>query len=138
MDTRTAEQRSRIMKSVGTSHTGPELLVRRILHGMGYRFRLHRSDLPGKPDIVLPRFKIAIFVHGCFWHGHRCKKGRAPKSRQEYWLPKLAANCARDKRQLKAIRALGWSALTVWQCETKDPVALARSLKSSLPKSTRG
>lgn len=137
VDTRSPEQRSKIMKSVGTVHTGPELVVRRLLHKLGYRFRLHRKNLPGKPDIVLPKYKAAIFVHGCFWHGHGCTKGKPPKSRKGYWLPKLAANRARDRRNLKSLDALGWRSLVIWQCQTRDPVALTQVLKSSLRKSNR-
>jgi DNA mismatch endonuclease (patch repair protein) len=137
VDTRSPEQRSKIMKSVGTAHTGPEITVRRLLHKLGYRFRLQGMNLPGRPDIVLPRFKTAIFVHGCFWHGHRCAKGKPPKSRKDYWLPKLAANRARDRKNLKSLDALGWRHLVVWQCETRDTVALARLLKSNLRRSNR-
>src|SRR3712207_4654869 len=114
MDTRSPEQRSRIMRSVGTQNTGPEWIVRRLLHSNGYRYRLHPKRLPGKPDIVFPSRRKAIFVHGCFWHGHKCDKGRAPKSRLDYWAPKLEANAARDARNLRQLADLGWEALTVW------------------------
>jgi DNA mismatch endonuclease (patch repair protein) len=120
VDTRTTEQRQRIMRSVKSMNTGPEKLVRKALFAAGYRYRLHRRDLPGSPDIVLPRLKKAIFVHGCFWHGHDCAKGRAPKSRVDYWGPKLAANKARDDRSLAELHALGWDTLVVWQCELAD------------------
>ena len=119
-DTRTPEQRRYIMQSVGTRDTGPELTVRRLLFGLGYRYRANAKSLPGKPDIVFPGRKRAIFVHGCFWHGHGCRKGRAPKSRLEYWGPKLRANKKRDAAQVLALKSLGWSAMTVWQCETAD------------------
>jgi DNA mismatch endonuclease (patch repair protein) len=112
------------MQSVKTKDTGPELAVRRALFAAGYRFRLHRRDLPGSPDIVLPGRKKAIFVHGCFWHGHGCAKGQASKSHLEYWQPKLEANKARDARNIREINALGWETLTVWQCELSDPEAL--------------
>jgi DNA mismatch endonuclease (patch repair protein) len=131
-DTRTPAQRSRIMKSVKTAHTGPEIAVRRVLHNLGYRFRLHRKDLPGRPDIVLPRFKTAIFVHGCFWHGHKCAKGRPPKSRKDYWIPKILGNRARDRRNLKALDVLGWEYIIVWQCETRNITSLRRLLVTSL------
>lgn len=127
-DTRTSEQRRRIMQSVQTKDTGPELTVRRALFAAGYRFRLHRRDLPGSPDIVLPGRRKAIFVHGCFWHGHGCSKGRAPKSREEYWLPKIAANRERDRRNIAALEAIGWSVRVVWQCELRDPRTLMDSL----------
>ncbi|RYD85442.1 MAG: DNA mismatch endonuclease Vsr [Verrucomicrobiaceae bacterium] len=119
-DTRSPEQRRRIMQSVKTEDTGPELAIRRALHAAGFRFRLHRRDLPGSPDIVLPGRRKAIFVHGCFWHGHDCAKGKLPKSKPEYWGPKIAANRARDARNLRELKALGWRTLTVWQCELKD------------------
>jgi DNA mismatch endonuclease (patch repair protein) len=127
-DTRTPEQRRYIMQSVGTHDTGPELAVRRLLTGLGYRFRLNAKKLPGKPDIVFPGRKRAIFVHGCFWHGHGCSKGQAPKSRLDYWGPKLKTNRERDTAQLAALQSLGWSVLTVWQCETNDPAALRGKL----------
>ncbi len=101
----------------------PELAVRRLLHGLGYRFRLHRHDLPGKPDLVFgPRRKV-IFVHGCFWHSHddpACLDGRAPRSNQAYWLPKLARNKQRDVANMLALSAAGWNSLVIWECETRD------------------
>ncbi|HZF93379.1 MAG TPA: very short patch repair endonuclease [Allosphingosinicella sp.] len=118
MDTRTPEQRSRIMKAVGTVDTGPEWRVRRLLHSVGYRYRLHGQGLPGRPDIVFPSRRKAIFVHGCFWHAHGCAKGRAPKSKLEYWGPKLVANAERDARNDAELHRRGWQTLTVWQCET--------------------
>lgn len=119
-DTRTPETRRRIMQSVGTQNTGPEMIVRRLLHKAGYRYRLHRRSLPGTPDIVFPAKRKVIFVNGCYWHGHRCSKGRLPKSRLDYWGPKIEKNKARDRRNVAALRRLGWKALTVWQCQTKD------------------
>ncbi|MDP9053821.1 MAG: very short patch repair endonuclease [Acidobacteriota bacterium] len=124
-DTRTPEQRRRIMQSVKTRDTGPEMTVRRILHRLGYRYRLNVKKLPGRPDIVFSGRMKAIFVHGCFWHGHDCRKGMAPKSRLDYWTPKLNANRVRDAAQLTALEAFGWSVLTVWQCEIKDPDVLS-------------
>ena len=109
------------MARIGGKNTAPELTVRRLLHGMAFRFRLHRKDLPGTPDIVLPGRRKAIFVHGCFWHAHGCKIGRAPKSRLDYWLPKLAENKRRDDLKRAALEARGWQVLTVWQCETRNP-----------------
>lgn len=129
-DTRTTDQRRRIMQSVGTQDTGPELTVRYLLHSLGYRYRLHAKALPGKPDIVFPSRRKAIFVHGCFWHGHGCRKGRAPKSRLEYWKPKLKANRKRDTAQVAALQSLGWSVLTVWQCETGDREALTAKVRA--------
>ena len=129
MDTRTPEQRRRIMQSVKSENTGPELVVRRLLHGMGYRYRLHRRDLPGRPDIVFGSRRKAIFVHGCFWHGHDCSKGRLPKSRLDYWQPKVDKNRERDRTKEEQLKAMGWSVLTIWQCETADLQALAARLQ---------
>jgi DNA mismatch endonuclease (patch repair protein) len=131
-DTRTPEQRRRIMQSVKTRDTGPELRVRRIVYRLGYRYRLNAKNLPGRPDIVFPGRKKAIFVHGCFWHAHGCPKGRAPKSRLDYWKPKLKANKTRDAAQVRALKVLGWSVLTVWQCQTIDTKALRSRLSAFL------
>lgn len=132
MDTRTEEQRRRIMQAVRSRDTGPEMLVRRLLHRMGYRYRLHRKDLPGKPDIVFSSRRKVIFVHGCFWHSHGCSKGRPPKSRLDFWRPKLRENSRRDARNEAALRALGWNVLVIWQCETSDLEALAQRLRRFL------
>jgi DNA mismatch endonuclease (patch repair protein) len=135
-DTRAPEQRRRIMQSVQTKNTGPELAVRRGLFAAGYRFRLHRRDLPGSPDIVLPGRRKVIFINGCFWHGHGCAKGRPPKTRPEYWLSKIDANRDRDRRNIEALEALGWSVRTVWQCELRDPQTLFESLGIFLEETT--
>lgn len=127
-DTRTPDQRRRIMQSVKTENTGPEWIVRRILFALGYRYRLHRRNLPGSPDIVFQGRKKAIFVHGCFWHGHDCAKGKAPKSRTEYWGPKIDANRSRDQKNLNALHTLGWETLVIWQCELADEKALIERL----------
>jgi DNA mismatch endonuclease (patch repair protein) len=124
VDTRTPEQRRRIMQSVKTKDTGPERAVRRALFAAGYRYRLHLKDLPGSPDIVLAGRRKVIFVHGCFWHGHGCTKGRAPKSRTEYWGPKIEANRSRDERNVRELEAHGWKVLVLWQCEVADMAAL--------------
>lgn len=129
MDTRTEEQRRRIMQSVKSKDTGPELIVRRLLHAMGHRFRLHRKDLPGRPDIVLPKYRKAIFVHGCFWHWHGCPKGQLPKSRLDYWRPKLEANVERDRIKREQLESLGWATMVVWQCETGDTDTLEVKLQ---------
>lgn len=126
-DTRTPDQRRRIMQSVKTKHTGPEWTVRRILHSQGLRYRLH-AKLPGHPDIVFPSKRKAIFVHGCFWHSHGCCKGQAPKSRLDYWAPKLRANVDRDEQKIRELQDLGWTVMTVWQCEMVDPKSLAEKL----------
>lgn len=132
-DTRTRAQRRRIMRAVRSRDTGPERVVRRLLHGLGYRYRLHRRDLPGSPDLVFPARRKAIFVHGCFWHAHDgCRWGRPPKSRPDYWLPKLERNRARDAEKRTLLEALGWRALVVWQCETRDAGALSVKLRAFL------
>lgn len=109
------------MASVGTKNTWPEILVRKMLHREGYRYRLHRADLPGKPDIVFPGRKKIIFVHGCFWHGHRCRGGKLPKSRKKYWEAKHSTNKARDKRNARDLKRMGWDVLVVWQCQIRTP-----------------
>ena len=119
---------SRRMSRVRSKGTSPEMLVRRLLHSRGYRFRLHRRDLPGKPDLVFAGRRKAIFVHGCFWHAHACPAGRAPKSRLDYWTPKLRRNVERDEAATQSLVNLGWDVLTVWQCETKDIDALKARL----------
>lgn len=116
------------MQSVHSRDTGPEKAVRSLLHKLGYRFRLHRKDLPGTPDIVLPGKKKVIFVHGCFWHGHDCNKGRLPKSRTEFWTAKVTKNRERDAKVLSQLSELGWSSMTVWQCELRDTDALTKKL----------
>lgn len=114
------ECRSRIMASVGTKNTKPELIVRRHLHGLGFRYRLHRRDLPGSPDLIFPRLRKALFVHGCYWHGHECRWGNLPKSNQAYWEKKIRTNRERDARNLADLRSLGWEVHTVWQCELRN------------------
>ena len=109
------------MSKVGQKNTAPEMVLRRALHALGYRYRLHRRDLPGSPDIVFPSLKKVVFVHGCFWHGHGCRWGKLPKSRTEYWLPKIEANKERDKRASILLGEMGWQVMVVWQCELRDP-----------------
>ncbi len=128
MDTRSPEQRSHIMRSVRSRDTGPELAVRRLLHGMGLRFSLHRKDLAGRPDIVLTRHRAVVFVHGCYWHGHGCAKGRLPKSRLGFWRNKIERNRERDAESATILRSTGWRVLTVWQCETKNIERLRKRL----------
>lgn len=121
------------MRAIGSRNTAPELLVRRSLHRLGYRFRLHAHALPGKPDIVFRARRKAIFVHGCFWHGHDCARGaRVPKSNTPYWLAKIARNRARDARVQGELEALGWDSLTLWECEIRDAGALAEKLAAFL------
>ena len=121
MDIISEEKRSWNMSRIRGKDTKPELVVRSILHKMGYRFRLHRKDLLGKPDIVLPKYKTVIFVHGCFWHRHKgCKYAYTPKSRIKFWKNKFAETVKRDKQHLKQLKENGWEVFIVWECETKD------------------
>ena len=131
-DTHTKEQRSRNMARVKNKNTAPEILVRSLLHRMGYRFRLHRRDLPGSPDIVLPRHKKVIFVHGCFWHGHDCPRGKRPSTNREFWDAKLDRNIERDRAARKGLTELGWQYLVVWQCQTKNEDDLRTQLQDFL------
>jgi DNA mismatch endonuclease, patch repair protein len=123
------ERRSRNMAAVRSSDTTPERLVRSILHRMGLRFRLHQRTLPGTPDIVLRRHSTVVFVHGCFWHGHDCPRGRVPATSPEFWLPKLNRNRERDMENTRRLRALGWRVLTVWECELRDQDSLLKRLR---------
>ncbi len=126
----TAEQRSRTMRAVKSRDTKPEMTVRRLLHSMGYRFRLHRKDLPGTPDIVFPGRRKVVFVHGCFWHGHYCARGaRVPKENRDYWTGKIGRNRARDARAKNELAAAGWQATTIWECQLAASNSLAAELK---------
>jgi DNA mismatch endonuclease (patch repair protein) len=128
-----SEKRSWIMSRVREKNTSPELKVRSLIHRLGFRFRLHRKDLPGKPDLVFPSRKKIIFVHGCFWHGHNCARGkRKPKTNTEYWVEKIQRNTERNARDQSALKALGWNVLVVWECELKDAKALSSRIKSFL------
>lgn len=121
-DVLTPKQRSYCMSRIRGANTSPELIVRQLVHAMGFRFRLHRRDLPGTPDIVLPRHRKIIFVHGCFWHRHRCKYGRPrPRTNAAFWERKLDGNVRRDKKDLLALRRLGWRVLIIWECQTRHP-----------------
>ena len=115
------EERSRLMRSVRRKDTAPEIVVRKCAHALGYRFRLHRKDLPGKPDLVFPGRRKAVFVHGCFWHRHSCKRGTIPGSNRGFWEEKLNRNAERDAAALSALERQGWSALVIWECEVKKP-----------------
>ena len=123
------------MQAVKSKDTAPELTVRGLAHGMGYRFRLHRKDLPGTPDIVFPRLRKAIFVNGCFWHGHDCARGaRIPKGNREYWLKKIGRNRERDRAALAALKRSAWKVAVVWECELSDQTHLRRRLSQFLEK----
>ena len=129
MDVLTAAQRSYCMSRIRAKNTNPEMRVRLLAHRLGYRYRLHRRELPGRPDLVFARRKKAILVHGCFWHQHPgCKDASKPRTRTDYWRPKLEGNINRDRAALHALSELGWSALVIWECETRDIDALARRL----------
>jgi DNA mismatch endonuclease (patch repair protein) len=128
-DTVPAEVRSRIMSSIRSKDTRPELYVRQSLHSAGYRFRLHRRDLPGRPDVVLPRFRTAVFVNGCFWHGHDCKRGHRPASNITFWAEKVDRNIRRDRSSAAALEAEGWRVVTIWECSLNaDTETLLSSL----------
>ncbi len=116
-----SEQRSRNMSAIKSKNTKPEIKVRKLLHSMGYRFRLHSKDLPGSPDIVLPKYKTVIFVHGCFWHRHEnCKYASTPKTRKEFWNKKFTENKKRDSEIQEKIKILDWRSVVIWECETKN------------------
>jgi DNA mismatch endonuclease (patch repair protein) len=135
MDIVTREKRSAMMRAVAQKNTAPELILRKALHAHGYRYRLHGKNLPGRPDIVFPGRRAAIFVHGCFWHGHDCRAGRRPGTRRDYWhywLPKIEENITRDARKVAALRDLGWRALTVWECELRDMDRIMPSIRTFL------
>ncbi len=129
MDTVNRKRRSEIMSRIGGKNTKPELAVRRLLHAMGYRFRLHRKDLPGKPDILLPKWKTAIFIHGCFWHGHACPRGTRPSTNTEFWAEKIRKNQERDDLTGKRLRESHWRVMVIWECELKDVESLCSKLK---------
>lgn len=127
VDSVSAAMRSDIMSRVRSKDTRPELLVRRLIHSAGFRYRLHVRDLPGRPDLVFSRRKKVIFVHGCFWHSHiGCQHARIPKSRTDFWLAKLGANKARDERNLRALDEAGWTVLVLWECELRRPGLLEK------------
>ncbi len=128
-----SEQRSRNMSAIKSKNTKPEIAVRKLLHSMGYRFRLHRKDLPGSPDIVLPKYKTVIFVHGCFWHRHEnCKYASTPKTRKEFWENKFNSNKKRDQKIQKEIIDLGWKFIIIWECEARNIQPLEEKLKGYL------
>ena len=130
-----SEQRSRNMSAIKSKNTKPEITVRKLLHSMGYRFRLHKKDLPGSPDIVLPKYKTVIFVHGCFWHRHQnCKYASNPKTRREFWEKKFKENIERDKKTQEKLKNLGWKTNIVWECEVKNREILILKLEEILRK----
>lgn len=130
MDTVSPAQRSALMARIRSKNTRPELTVRSLLHRIGYRFRLHDAKLPGRPDIVLPRHRKIILVHGCFWHGHDCQLASKPKSNTSYWSEKFASNRARDAKHKEALMASGWSVLELWECEIRQLEGLEETLRT--------
>lgn len=135
MDTLTPRQRSERMSKVRSRNTKPEMLVRGLAYKMGYRYRLHRRDLPGSPDLVFPARRKVIFVHGCFWHRHpdpTCRLARLPKSKLDFWGPKLETNRKRDERNLALLMGLGWDTLEIWECQTKDRELLGARIRNFL------
>jgi len=138
MDVHSREQRSRNMSAIRGKDTKPEMIVRCIVHRLGYRYRLHRRDLPGTPDLVFPRLHKIINVHGCFWHMHKCRYGLVtPKTNRNFWEAKRTGNARRDRTTLRRLRANGWDVLAVWECETKNNAGLEGRLRSFLDAPTR-
>ena len=134
MDQLNSERRSWNMSRIRGKDTEPEKMVRSLLHGLGFRFRLHQKDLPGKPDIVMTSRKTVVLVHGCFWHRHQnCRYATTPKSNSEFWQRKFQSNVERDVRQFIALTGLGWKVITVWECETRDPNLLGERLLEEIP-----
>ena len=133
MDRISTERRSANMRSIRSKDTSPEVALRRLIHGLGYRFRLHRKDLPGRPDMVFPGRRKVIFVHGCFWHQHAdCREGRIPNSRLDYWAIKLKRNQIRDATSRALLEEQGWKVLVIWECELKEVAAVTRRVKRFL------
>lgn len=126
---RTTPTRSKIMAAIRGSNTGPELRVRSVAHRMGLRYRLHSKNLPGRPDLVFPRHRKVIFVHGCFWHRHSCRNATVPKSNTSFWVDKFVANQARDKRIRRTLTRLGWKVLVIWECQTRSPEQIRQKLE---------
>lgn len=131
-DVFSAAIRSEVMSRIKSKGTTPELIVRKIAFGLGYRYRLNSSSLPGKPDLIFPRFHKVIFVHGCFWHQHSCGRGEKPRSNRRYWEQKLARNVFRDKRNLVELKRLGWKALVIWECRFKNRTLIENRIKRFL------
>jgi len=134
-DTISKQRRSELMSRIRSKNSKVELLVRSLVHRMGYRFRLHRKDLPGKPDLVFAGRRKVVFVHGCFWHWHpdpNCKQARMPKSRQEFWRPKLEGNRRRDRENRQKLIELGWEVLEIWECEARDPEKIQSRIRAFL------
>jgi DNA mismatch endonuclease (patch repair protein) len=128
MDTFSPQQRSEIMRRVRSQDTKPEMIVRRLVHRRGFRYRLHAKELPGRPDLVFPKRRKIVFVHGCYWHAHRCPASALPETHRDYWEAKLRRNAERDKRTVRQLRKAGWAVLTIWECQTRNRERLASRL----------
>ena len=132
-DVLTRKQRKYCMSRIRGKDTAPEIAVRRLVHRLGYRFRLHKQELPGCPDVVLPRHKKVIFVHGCFWHMHKCRYGKViPQTRKKFWQTKRQANVARDRKNIKELEKLGWKVLVLWECQIRNTPKLSNRIKKFL------
>lgn len=133
MDVFSPEDRSKVMARIGPKDTKPELRVRKLAHHLGYRFRLHRQDLPGTPDLVFPRYRAVVFVHGCFWHRHQgCRYATTPATRRDFWESKFERNVARDRRAIESLEEIGWKVLVIWECETRDVLKMGERLQAFL------
>lgn len=132
-DTLSIAERSRLMAKIRSKNTGPERTVRSLLHRAGYRFRIHVRSLPGTPDVVLPRHRLVVFVHGCFWHRHKgCKVATTPKSHRKFWSDKFARNVANDRKHVRQLRRLGWHVVTIWACQLRNPERVMAKIKKSI------
>lgn len=135
MDIISSAERSRLMARIRGKDTKPEMVVRRLVHGLGYRYRLHQKGLPGSPDLVFPSRRKVIFVHGCYWHRHsNCRLAYTPSTRREFWQRKFKQNMDRDRRAMNKLEAMGWNVLTIWECETRKPASLPEKLTEFLEK----
>lgn len=138
VDTLSPVERSKRMARIFGKDTQPELTVRRLLHAQGFRFSLHRRDLPGRPDLVLAKYKAVVFVHGCFWHAHNCQKERIPDTRSAFWQDKFESNKRRDLRNTRKLRRLGWHVFTIWECELGVPASRELAISKLINKLRRG
>ena len=137
VDVVTPEKRSAMMSGIRSKNTKPEIAVRKRVFAEGFRYRLHARNLPGKPDLVLARYNVAVFIHGCFWHGHECKNGRLPKTNRDFWKKKITKNIENDLRATKALRSSGWKVVTIWECQLEKGTAKLLTLLKNLRKPDR-